>query len=359
MYGGRNIRIMQKERFNNLDLLRVISIYFVVCIHYVGWGGAAGATNIGLFNMGISGGLAVACNVAVNCFYMISGFFIKDIESFENCKKRIIKVYSSTWFYSVVLPIVAILFGIIKLDLKSTVFLGLPILSNQYWFSTCYIAMTALLPFIATMLKNLKQKEISILLGILLFLDCIQPILGINAFSNIGYGLLHAFTMYILGYWINRCEIKICSIFSVLIYITSVVAVIGIILLSMLLNGDRNRTISDYNSILMVIASFGLFMTFLNFRIKTKIFGRLAPYVFGVYLLNDNQYLREFLWQDVFHCSYFYNSNLLIVHFIVTTVVFTIVALCIEICRQKLGEQIIVKCRENKRRRLCSKTKLY
>ena len=331
---------MQKERFNNLDLLRIISIYFVVCIHYVGWGGVAGATDIGFLNMGFSGGLAVACNVAVNCFYMISGFFIKDIESFEGCKKRIKKIYSSTWFYSVVLPLMATLFGVIRLDLKSTVFLGLPLLSNQYWFSTCYIAMTALLPFIATMLKNLKQKEVGMLLGVLLFLDCFQPILGINAFSNIGYGLLHAFTMYILGYWIKRSEIKISSLVSILIYITSVIIVIGIILISMQLNGDRNRTIADYNSILMVIASFGLFMTFLNLRIKTKVFGRIAPFVFGVYLLNDNQYLREFLWQDIFHCSNFYNSDLLIVHCIITTVVFTIVALCIEIIRQKLGEKV-------------------
>lgn len=30
---------MGKERYNNLDLLRLVSIYFVVCIHYVGWGG--------------------------------------------------------------------------------------------------------------------------------------------------------------------------------------------------------------------------------------------------------------------------------------------------------------------------------
>lgn len=333
---------MQKERFNNLDLLRIISIYFVVCIHYVGWGGVAGATDIGFLNMGFSGGLAVACNVAVNCFYMISGFFIKDIESFESCKKRIVKIYSSTWFYSVVLPVVAMLFGVIRLDLKSTVFLGLPILSNQYWFSTCYIAMTSLLPFIATMLKNLKQKEVDMLLGILLFSDCIQPVLGINAFSNIGYGLLHAFTMYILGYWINRSKIKLKSIFSVLIYIISVIAIIGIIFISIQLHGDRNRTVADYNSILIVIASFGLFMTFLNLRIKTKVFGRIAPYAFAVYLLNDNQYLREFLWQDVFHCSNFYNSNLLIVHFVVTTVVFTIIALCVEIIRQKLGEKVRV-----------------
>lgn len=30
--------------------------------------------------------------------------------------------------------------------------------------------------------------------------------------------------------------------------------------------------------------------------------------VFGVYLLNDHPYAREFLWQKIFHCKKFYNS---------------------------------------------------
>ena len=29
----------RKERSENIDLLRLIAMIFVVCIHYVGWGG--------------------------------------------------------------------------------------------------------------------------------------------------------------------------------------------------------------------------------------------------------------------------------------------------------------------------------
>lgn len=31
--------MVQKERNENIDLLRLIAMIFIVCIHYVGWGG--------------------------------------------------------------------------------------------------------------------------------------------------------------------------------------------------------------------------------------------------------------------------------------------------------------------------------
>lgn len=331
---------MGKERYNNLDLLRLVSIYFVVCIHYVGWGGVANANDIGLLNLGFCGGLAVACNVAVNCFYMISGFFIKEEETIAKCKSRIFKIYAPTWIYSLLLPLLGLAFGQLALDAKSIVFLGLPFLSNQYWFATCYIAITAVLPFLAVLLRQLKEKEVTYLLCVLLFLDCIQPILGVNAFSNIGYGLLHALTMYILGYWIKRNRVRLRRIYSILLYLGSVLVIVAVILLSMKLTGDRHRTIADYNSPLMVAASFGFFMTFLSIPVKTTFFSRLAPYVFGVYLLNDNPHMRQFLWQKVFRCSEFYSSNWLIVHCMVSTVLFTVVALGVEFVRQQIGRGI-------------------
>lgn len=30
----------KKERSENIDLLRLVAMIFIVCIHYVGWGGS-------------------------------------------------------------------------------------------------------------------------------------------------------------------------------------------------------------------------------------------------------------------------------------------------------------------------------
>ena len=261
---------------------------------------------------------------------MISGYFITGTENEEKAKQRIRKIWVPTFIYSVFIPVVLYFVGYIQLSGKDMLMLFLPIMSNQYWFSTCFIAVMLLLPFLGPALRNMDDKSLTHLVVCLLLLDCIQPVLGHNAFSNIGYGLLHAVTMYIIGYFLKRKKFQFKASYCALVFVICVLIICIITILSMLLLGERNRTIADYNSILMVIQSISLFCLCTNIKIRKIHFSKIAPYIFGVYLLNDNQYAREFLWQDLFHCSDFYSSKLLPVHFIVVTIGFVIVALIIE-----------------------------
>lgn len=299
-------------------------------------GGAASSRDITLFNLAFTGGVAVACNCAVNCFYMISGYYINGDETFENCKKRIKKVWIPTAIYSISIPLILVAMGEISLNTKQMVYLFFPVLSNQYWFSTVFIAVSLLLPFLGKLLKVLDRNYLMKLMIILLLIDCIQPMLGCNAFSNIGYGLLHCITMYVVGYVIKVEQTSIKKLYCTIIF-TICVALIGLItIVSILSAGDRIRTIADYNSPLMVIQSIAFFLFFKELKIKKVSFSKLSPYIFGVYLLNDNAYAREFLWQKVFHCRNFYESDFLPVHFIVTVIVFFVIALIIEYLRINL-----------------------
>ena len=167
---------------------------------------------------------------------------------------------------------------------------------------------------------------------VMLFWDCIQPIFGYNAFSNIGYGILHAMTMYTIGYTIKQTKFTVKPLACCGVYVACVVVICLITLISMQLTGDRNRTIADYNSPLMIIESVAFFMFFLNLKVKIK-FSALAPYIFGIYLLNDNQYARDFLWKTVFGCNKFYKSPLLPLHYLCVSVCFMLVAGSIEFFR--------------------------
>lgn len=87
----------------------------------------------------------------------------------------------------------------------------------------------------------------------LVLLDCIQPVLGMNTFSNIGYGVMHAMTMYVIGYYLKQYPLKMKTWVYGLTFITCV-GIIGVItILSIKFTGDRNRTVADYNSPIMVI----------------------------------------------------------------------------------------------------------
>ncbi len=154
-----------------------------------------------------------------------------------------------------------------------------------------------------------------------------------NAFANIGYGLLHAVTMYIIGYAIKRFSWKMKSLYAVIIFIVCVGIIGGITILSMKLTGDRNRTIADYNSIFMVVQSIACFLFFLNIKIKKVRFSKFAPYVFGVYLLNDNQYAREFLWHNILHTDSFYTSAFMPLHLIFVTICFVLCGIVVEFFR--------------------------
>lgn len=87
------------KRNENMDMLRFVAICFVVCIHYVGWG--ASVANVPIINFAFAGGVSAACNCAVNCFYMISGYFIREEETVKSIKRRILKIWIPALGYTI------------------------------------------------------------------------------------------------------------------------------------------------------------------------------------------------------------------------------------------------------------------
>lgn len=330
---------MAGKRDENIDCLRIVAMFFVVCVHYVGWGGIAGNAQ-GIINFSISGIIAVACNCAVNCFYLISGYMITGEERVQQTKRRVLKAWMPTLFYSVSIPVLLQAFGGIRLSIKQNLMLFLPFLSNQYWFSTCFIAMAMLLPFMGRLLRTLDKRELLVLVVSMLVLDAVQPILGINAFGNIGYGVLHAATMYLIGYYLKRYPIRLKQWMWAAVFIASV-GLIGVVtLVTMKLTGDRNRTIADYNSLIMIVQSIAFFSFMTALHLPDWHFSKVAPYIFGVYLLNDNPYAREFLWQRIFRCSDFYGSNLMVIHLLLSCAGFMVCAMLIEWIRINVVRRI-------------------
>ena len=330
---------MVDKRNENIDCLRIVAMFFVVCVHYVGWGGIAGNAQ-GIINLGISGVIAVACNCAVNCFYLISGYMITGEERVQQTKRRVLKVWRPTLFYSVLIPVLLQAFGVIRLSVKQNLMLFLPFLSNQYWFSTCFIAMAMLLPFMGRLLRTLDKRELLMLVVSMLILDAVQPILGINAFGNIGYSILHAATMYLIGYYLKCYPIRLKQWMWAAIFIACVGLIGAVTLVTMKLTGDRNRTIADYNSLIMIAQSVAFFSIMISLRLPDWHFSKVAPYVIGVYLLNDNPYAREFLWQRVFHCPDFYGSNLMVIHLLLSCAGFMACSMLIEWIRINVVRRI-------------------
>jgi hypothetical protein len=125
----------------------------------------------------------------------------------------------------------------------------------------------------------------------------------------------------------------------------------GINLGWLLITGDRNRIITDYNSPFIVLASCMVFLFFLSMDSKgTGIFTKLSPYVFAVYLVNDNPHMRAVVYEQILHCADFYYSPWFFVHYVASCLFFFAIGMTLDF----LYENIISRLAKLKKKKTSS-----
>ena len=326
----------QRTRFGNLDLLRFVAMWGVLTVHYIGWGGAASNTTTSDFNFYIAAILGVVSQVSVNIFYLISGYFLESNKEF--CLKKTVSFYVKVLFYSVFVPFVLLLLGYISFS-KNLLKSFFPVLTNQYWFATIYLFLMLLMPFLNILFKNCTKKQFGIFLIVIFFFDSVQPMFFHNAIAEIGYDITHAIFMVSLGHFIRRSEFSLSKIKAFLLCAASVAIGAGINFGWLLATGDRNRIILDYNSPFIIVASCMVFLFFLSIKQEGKgIFTKISPYVFAVYLVNDNPYMRAVVYEKILHCSDFYYSGYFILHYVLSCLFFFVIGLLVDFLYENVAK---------------------
>lgn len=74
-----------------------------------------------------------------------------------------------------------------------------------------------------------------------------------------------------------------------------------------------------------------------------KFINSISKCTFGVYLIHDNNYVRKWLWNDVFPNGSYVNSYKLVLHLIVSVVIVYVVCTAIEYIRITLFEKPVFK----------------
>lgn len=248
--------------------------------------------------------------VAVNCFVLISGYFSSATVLRIN---KLVKLWVFAAIFSVGLYLLLCLipsteFQLSLSDILVNVF---PVLSNRYWFFTCYGVMILLSPFINKFIDSLEQKSFKKLLAILLGLFVVIPTINIfgdvfdtsNGFSAVWFIVLYFVAAYIRRYPLPKLP------YGFLYLGISLLSLSG----SAILNyGSRyfdicrqaSSIFGRYNSAFVFLGAVFLFLFFLNHPLKAKgLFGKfisnISACVFGVYLLHEHPMLRNILWNDV------------------------------------------------------------
>lgn len=294
------------NRLVSLDVLRVMAMFLVVLSHAFVWGMPfqAPKSSIGLNNI-LFPLFRAADSCSVNSFVIISGFFLSRSYSPKFIKAG--KIWVQTFFYSVLFWLFFRYIGLIN-ETHSVISAALPVMHNQYWFVTQYLILLILSPFLARWCDSMDQKTYLSLLAVLFLL--ISAIVSKFPFGEVLFkssrtpSFLFIFMLagYIARYnvpsWIENNSGKI---------FLTIIAIqwLGGLFLNYWYRdtGLIYGALSSSQKGLPLLSSAALLIWFKGQNWQgsklAKGFAHIAPFVFGVYLIHENIYVRHFIWDKL------------------------------------------------------------
>lgn len=150
-----------KKRCSNIEALRIISMLMILMLHLLNYGRLLEKSNVLTAKEFCIWFLEALCFVAVNCYVIIGGYFLVD----SNFKiKRILKIWSETLFYSILIYSIFYFTIYQEKTVKETLINFFPVFLRNYWFVTVYIVLLILSPFLNKLINSLSQKQYTYLI---------------------------------------------------------------------------------------------------------------------------------------------------------------------------------------------------
>ena len=334
-----------KKRISKFEFLRVIAMYLIVLHHSIVHGALSISANqlkLHPINASILSVLESGGKIGVFLFVLITGYFM--INSNITLKK-IIRLWLPILFWSLIWYLIMGGVSGYSITVKGLIKSIFPIISAQYWFMTAYFFMYLLIPFLNIIVKNIVSKKkviYAIVLGIVLI------VASTSAFfeSNAGSALLNFCVVYCWGGLIRTYHSKInqslnAKLMSIFIFLELVG--IELPLSGFLLTGKEqllkisSKFVVAPSTLFMVLiaVTFFIYVSFWKDNYYPWI-NKIAATTFGIYLISDNNNVREFLWNNLLHMHTIISKNYAVIYVIVASLVVFIVCSLIEALRKKI-----------------------
>ena len=306
----------EKVRNSNVELLRLVLMAFVVILHFnnATMGGAFAIVKDYPFEHTLFSLFESFCICAVNCFMIVSGYFL-----FTNTKVKIGKVFDIliiVVFYQFFDFVGQLIFLDLPFSLKHFITCCLP---NNY-FAIFYVICYIFSPFIARFFRDNSIRTVNWLIGILLILFIIIPslldssmdILSINYAgflspisvlgNGAGYTIVQFFTMLCLGMWLRKTEFTLKNWILLIIYISSCI---------MIFLFSKRDFAFNYDLIFNVLAAVSLFLLFSKMTINSKCINFLSRSCFSIYCIHVGEFAL-FTWRKYFIKAEHFSNGIII-----------------------------------------------
>lgn len=302
---------MEGKRHYGLDLLCVVCMLMIVSSHYLVHGGVLATVPVFSFNDVASRLFQALFSVMVNCFVMISGYFLS-ASPFR--MKKWLSVYAQALFYSVILYLAFCLADPGIFSFKELAQSLLVFTQQRYWFVTCYLLMMFLSPLLNCALKAMDQKtHLRCCIGAFLLYSCLTNLIYFKDFSGVngGHSSIWFCVLYLIAAYIRKYNTPgrtqkrkalplyfLCCLFAALSQLF-----LRWLTLRLLGKAYFTSIFAFYSAVPVAIGSICLFLFFLNIDIDRagliRLISFFSPLTFGVYLIHDHTQIRQWLWLSV------------------------------------------------------------
>lgn len=339
---------LKNGRQSSAELLRIIAMLLIVLSHF-SFHGVNDITQIfkmkPCFNKYMLESVQIGF-LGVDIFAVIAGYFgVKS--SFKETK--FVKLILQVFFYSAVIFAVMCAAGLAEFSLKNTVKALFPAVFKQYPFFSAYILLYILRPFINKLIENTDRKKHLVLIGVLWLIWGLIPLVTGSDFY--GTYFTNLLILYLVGAYLRNYPDNIFSkaktrkillAASIAFFPLSVAIMNGLTHTSGYFNNHYTYFYSEM-SLNTIIAAAALVITFINLNIKqSRFINTAASCTFGVYLIHDNPYFREYLWSSLIKANEKIYASSLIVYMIACVVLIFTVCAIIDLLRQKIIEKPVM-----------------
>lgn len=242
--------------------------------------------------------------VCVNLFVLISGYCLAQTKFKIS---RLIRLWVETETYSIICAVTCKILGA-DISLTQVIKAFMPFTTESYWFVTAYALLLCFAPFLNIVINNMNQKQHGFLIALVVTIFSLMPTFFVWERDLITTGMDYEWfvAVYIIASYIRKYGLK-CNVRSALVVyvifslVTGFVRIpLGIVSYRIVGSYVLSGLLFRYNSITVLGASVFLFWALLNTDIKNKIIqmaiSSFAPLTFAVYLIHDNEFVRNILW---------------------------------------------------------------
>ena len=347
---GDNRDFKQKvsaQRNSNIELLRIICIFFIILRHYstqVTWGDIT--SDPWSWQRLFLQLITIGGSTSNNIFLLISGYFM--IGKRVNFK-RIVALIAEMFFYSWSIMLILFCTGIIPFSLKEMIKAIFPIWFGYNWYVCCYVIMCCFLPFINPFLDALSKDKYKKLLMVSILIWSVAYTFRATTYMGTDFSLDHFIIIYALGGYIRKYGLSLKELSWKTVFIVSGMLLVLSVVSMSCIGGFKNINIlvrnatyfSSATNILDVIVATSLFLWGINAHpFYNKGVNALAKSVIGVFLIHHNPLMKQVIWEIVFPNVDYYQSSFLPIHCLVKVVSTFILCFMIDQIRFKTVDKM-------------------